>query len=82
MAPAGPEAKALRYWWADGVYFNVRLDDEPTCALVLIGATEDGTNELIALVDGYRETPNPGVNYFQQLNRLGLYSKEDWKTRH
>jgi putative transposase len=25
-------------WWADGVYFNVRLDEERTCVLVLIGA--------------------------------------------
>jgi len=41
---------------ADGVYFNVRLDEERTCVLVLIGATEDGTKELIAVVDGYRES--------------------------
>jgi transposase-like protein len=36
--------KRYVYWWADGVYFNVRLDEERTCVLVLIGATEDGTN--------------------------------------
>jgi hypothetical protein len=35
--------KRYVYWWADGVYFNVRLDEERTCVLVLIGATEDGT---------------------------------------
>ena len=34
-------AKRYVYWWADGVYFNVRLDDERTCVLVLIGATEE-----------------------------------------
>jgi transposase-like protein len=43
-------------WWADGVYFNVRLDEERTCVLVLIGATEDGSKELLAVVDGYRES--------------------------
>jgi transposase-like protein len=32
-------AKRYVYWWADGVYFNVRLDEERTCVLVLIGAT-------------------------------------------
>ena len=36
-------AKRYVYWWADGVYFNVRLDEGRTCVLVLIGATEDGT---------------------------------------
>src|SRR6201994_4554411 len=45
-------AKRYVYWWADGVYFNVRLDEERTCVLVLIGATEDGTKELLAVVDG------------------------------
>src|SRR5438270_8014749 len=51
-----PSQKRYVYWWADGVYFNVRLDEERTCVLVLIGATEDGTKELIAVVDGYRES--------------------------
>ena len=48
--------KRYVYWWADGVYFNVRLDEERTCVLVLIGATEEGNKELIAVVDGYRES--------------------------
>jgi hypothetical protein len=56
MEPARLEPEALVYWWADGVYFNVRLDEERTCVLVLIGATEDGTKELLAVVDGYRES--------------------------
>jgi putative transposase len=43
-------------WWSDGVYFNVRLDEKRTCVLVLIGATEDGSKELLAVVDGYRES--------------------------
>ena len=45
--------KRYAYWWADGVYFNVRLDEERTCVLVLIGATEDGTKELLAVVTRY-----------------------------
>ena len=48
--------KRYVYWWANGVYFNVRLDEERTCVLVLIAATEDGTKELLAVVDGYRES--------------------------
>jgi transposase-like protein len=49
-------AKAYVYWWADGIYFNVRLDEERSCVLVLMGALADGTKELLAIVDGYRES--------------------------
>ena len=47
------------YFWADGIYANVRLEDEENsfqCLLVLMGATADGHKELIAVVDGYRES--------------------------
>jgi putative transposase len=26
------------HWWADGVYFNVRLEDQRRCILVLMGS--------------------------------------------
>jgi putative transposase len=65
-------AKRYVYWWAAGVYFNVRLDEERTCVLVLIGATEDGSNELLAVVDGYRESPQSWRELLGQLKRLGL----------
>jgi putative transposase len=65
-------AKRYVYWWADGVYFNVRLDEERTCVLVLIGATEDGTKELLAVVDGYRESTQSWRELLGQLKRLGL----------
>jgi putative transposase len=35
--------KAYVYWWADSIYFNVRLDEKRSCVLVLIGALEDGS---------------------------------------
>lgn len=47
------------YVWADGVYFNVRLEEEGNdrqCILVLMGATPEGKKELIAISDGYRES--------------------------
>lgn len=45
------------YVWADGVHVNVRLGDQDRlCLLVLIGARPDGTKELIAIEDGYRES--------------------------
>ena len=47
------------YLWADGVHFNVRLEDAGNtrqCILVLMGATPEGKKELIAVADGYRES--------------------------
>jgi putative transposase len=64
--------KRYVYWWADGIYFNVRLDEERSCVLVLIGALEDGTKELLAVVDGYRESTQSWRELLQQLKRQGL----------
>jgi putative transposase len=44
------------YVWADGVHFNIRLEEDRQCILVLMGATADGHKELIALGDGFRES--------------------------
>jgi putative transposase len=65
-------SKRYVYWWADGIYFNVRLDEERSCVLVLIGALEDGTKELLTVVDGYRESTQSWRELLQQLKRQGL----------
>jgi putative transposase len=44
------------YVWADGVYFNIRLEGGRQCILVLLGATADGKKELLAIQDGQRES--------------------------
>jgi len=44
------------YFWVDGIYCNVRMDKEKQCLLVIMGATQDGNKELVALEDGYRES--------------------------
>ena len=44
------------YAWADGVHFRIRLEEDRLCALVMIGVRPDGTKELIAIEDGYRES--------------------------
>jgi transposase-like protein len=36
--------KRYVYWWADGIHFNIRLEDDRSCILVLVGALEDGRN--------------------------------------
>jgi putative transposase len=50
------EGKHYVYLWADGIYFNIRLSDDRPCVLVLMGALADGTKELIAMIDGERES--------------------------
>src|SRR5260370_13294719 len=42
--------------WADGVHFNIRLEEERQCILVLMGAKPDGDKEVIAISEGYRES--------------------------
>jgi transposase-like protein len=63
------------YVWADGVHFNVRLEDEENrkqCILVLMGATEDGTKELIGIADGYRESEQSWLELLRGLKARGL----------
>jgi putative transposase len=49
-------ARRYVYLWADGVYFTPRLEHEPQCLLVLIGADASGRKELLAVEDGFRES--------------------------
>ena len=44
------------YVWVDGIYFNVRLQPDRPCILVVVGATHDGRKELLAVEDGERES--------------------------
>jgi transposase-like protein len=60
------------YVWADGVHFNVRLDDERLAALVVIGARPDGTKEVIALEDGYRESTESWLALLRSLKARGM----------
>jgi len=60
------------YVWADGIHFNVRLEEDRTCILVLIGATADGRKELIAVSDGYRESEQSWKNLLLDVKQRGL----------
>jgi putative transposase len=60
------------YVWADGVYFNIRLEDDRQCILVLMGATADGQKELIALADGYRESEQSWTALLLDCQARGL----------
>jgi len=58
--------------WVDGIYFNVRLEPDRPCVLVVIGATKDGRKELIAIEDGQRESKLSWQGVFQDLKARGL----------
>ncbi len=68
-------AKQYVYVWADGIYFTIRLEDEANkkqCILVLMGATADGTKELISIADGYRESEQSWTELLKDLQSRGL----------
>ena len=48
--------KQYAYVWADGIHFNIRLEEDRQCILVLMGATPEGKKELVAIHDGHRES--------------------------
>ncbi|HSH62310.1 MAG TPA: IS256 family transposase [Acidimicrobiales bacterium] len=60
------------YVWADGVHFNVRLEEERLCALVMVGVRADGTKELVAIEDGYRESSESWADLLRDLKRRGM----------
>ena len=60
------------YVWADGVHFGVRLEDERLCALVVIGARPDGSKEVVAVEDGYRESKESWQELLRDLNKRGM----------
>ena len=64
--------KRFVYLWADGVYFNVRLEEERSCILVIVGATADGHKELLAVLDGVRESEQSWREVLLDLKARGL----------
>ena len=64
--------KQYVYVWADGVHFNIRLEEDRQCILVLMGATADGKKELIAVVDGFRESEQSWKGLLLDVKARGL----------
>jgi len=60
------------YIWADGVYFNARIEAERSCILVVIGAKYNGEKELLAVVAGYRESEQSWKELLLELKDRGM----------
>jgi transposase-like protein len=68
-------AKQYVYFWADGIHTKIRLEgpeNDKQCLLVLMGATAEGKKELIAVVDGYRESEQSWYELLIDLKQRGL----------
>jgi len=75
--------KQYVYLWADGVYFNIRLEDpnnRKQCILVLMGATSEGKKELIAINDGYRESEQSWKELLLEAKDRGLTTEPKCAT--
>ena len=66
------KGKQYVYVWADGIHFNIRLEEDRQCILVLMGATEEGKKELIAIHDGHRESAQSWKELLLDCKARGL----------
>ena len=65
------------YVWVDGIHTGVRLGgDDRLCCLVMVGARLDGTKELVAITDGYRESEESWAEFLRDLKRRGMRAPE------
>ncbi len=62
------------YVWADGIHLKIRLEQAKAAVLVLMGVRADGTKELIAMADGYRESSESWANLLRDAARRGMHA--------
>ncbi len=60
------------YLWADGIHLQARMEDAKACVLVIIGVTEQGDKELLAIEDGHRESKESWLALLHNLKQRGL----------
>ncbi len=60
------------YLWVDGIHLKVRLEQDKVCLLVMIGVRVDGTKELVALADGFRESSESWADLLGECKRRGM----------
>ncbi|HEX8111435.1 MAG TPA: IS256 family transposase [Kofleriaceae bacterium] len=60
------------YLWVDGIHLKVRLEQDKVCLLVMIGVRADGTKQLVALADGFRESAESWADLLRDCKRRGM----------
>ncbi|WP_405484642.1 transposase [Streptomyces sp. NBC_00009] len=68
MAGLGCGRADYVYVWVD----RIRLRETKSCVLVLMGVRADGTKELIAMSDGYRESADSWADLLRDSARRSL----------
>ena len=72
MSERDLSSKRYVCFWIDGVCFNVRMDEAKQCILVIIGVTEDGVKEFVAIENGYTESEHNWLMLLRDLKQRGL----------
>jgi len=66
------------YVWVDGIHFQVRLDADRVCTLVIVGVRADGKadgkKELVALSDGHRESTESWADLLRDCRHRGMHA--------
>lgn len=57
---------------ADGIHLNIRLQEGKARVLVLVGVRADGSEELVALADGYRESAESWADLMRDCARRDM----------
>jgi len=65
-------ARRYVYIWADGVYLQARMEPQSECMLVVIGATPEGSKELVGFQTGARESAQSWRELLVDIKRRGL----------
>lgn len=60
------------YWWADGIHLHARMEDSAECVLVIVGVTEQGNKEILAIEGGHRESKESWLTLLRNLKERGL----------
>lgn len=60
------------YFRAEGIHLHLRLPEVKWCVLVLMGVRADGTKELIAMNDDYRESADSWADLLPDCARRGM----------
>jgi len=66
------EGHTSAYIWSDGMYLGAVGEEDKSALLCVLGAREDGVEELLAMELGYRESTESCADVLQGLRDRGL----------
>ena len=73
-------AKRYVYFWVDGIYFSARMEEEKQCILVIVGATDKGQKELIAIATAIAKVSSPGSKFCSISSGAALKWVRNWRS--